>query len=108
MTQLGETQEVKLRRVYVVVRVDALIVYLVLNLAILCKEHTYACAMVIMLKTAKANFDFGHAWLLEVLETLDKTYKVLESVVSSPFKSLDQSQSYHLFNLSRMFSVIGH
>ena len=63
-----------------------------LSIAKLIKEHDHARAMVNVLKTEKAEFDVGHARLLEDLENLDKAHKALKREVSSSSKSLDQPQ----------------
>ena len=77
-----------------------------LNIATLVKERDHVCAMVKVLKTEKAEFEVGHARLLEDLENLDKAHKALKSEISSSSKSLDQSQgqSYNQPNKDNMES----
>ena len=79
-------------RVGVEDKMDALLESHNLNIAALIKERDHARALVKVLKNEKAEFDVGHARLLDDLEKLDKAHKALKSELSSSSKPLDQHQ----------------
>ena len=82
-------------RVVVEEKMDALLESHNLNIASLIKERDHARALVKVLKIEKAEFDVGHARLLDDLddlEKLDKAHKALKSELSSSSKPLDQHQ----------------
>ena len=93
-------------RVNVEDTMDALLESHNLNIASLIKERDHARALVKVLKIEKAEFDVGHARLLEDLENLDKAHKALKSELSSSSKSLDQPQGQPSTQLNKDKSVV--
>ena len=99
-------QEEQQMRVVVEERMYALLESHNLNIVALIKERDHARALVKVLKTEKAEFDVGHARLLDDLEKLDKAHKALKSELSSSSKPLDQPQGQPSNKLNKDKSVV--